>query len=64
MKKKKESLKKAKIKSINYNDISSDPRYNTDNQPESEKTLEEILDLVYEADERLIESENKSDEDN
>ena len=45
-------------------DVSANPQFNPDAIPEAEPTLEEVLELVYEDDEKLIQSENKPDEDN
>jgi hypothetical protein len=48
---------------IHYTDISENPAYNKELQPESEITLEETLDWIFEEDEKAIRSEEKTDED-
>ena len=49
---------------IHYTDISENPAYNKELEHESEVTLEETLDWIFEEDERAIRSEDKADDDN
>jgi hypothetical protein len=56
--------KKRIIVPMMQTDVSANPQFNSDVIPEPEPTLEEILEFVFEENEKLIQSENKADEDN
>ena len=64
MMKDKRKKKKRIIVPVVEADVSGNPKFNPDVIPQPEPTLEEVLDLVYEEDEKLIQSEKKPDDDN
>ncbi len=60
----KRKKKKRIIVPVMESDVSANPQFNADVIPQPEPTLEEVLELVYEEDEKIIQSENKPDADN